>query len=389
MDLWGLKLNRLDKIPDFDAWTDSAKAFLISEVKKEVLAGIQSIDPIIHRTRLTGNRQTAKVLSQLGSLEEINLEPSEFESTIPHNLEYWQLLSRMPIYNHWHKLTYKDYKLDIFTGRRNPRQPNCLIEFSYPTPGFIEALHHSLPGLEISTVEYAVDFKCRTVKSARNLFNLFKHYIWVPRLRERRKLRVSSSFGHQYRRNLVMDVSETGGYGYILGPKTRMYGRGPDRLKIKVNNTWTWAKSDYTWVRVEFKINKKQLRGPIRENMEQAPIEHRHSWNAHMLDLFHYDCHFADLMKKKIKFMVFIGDQSWLPKEWDSYYNPLDPECKGCFQAQYYRSRFVAQKKFVKSRHTKKAEGFFQLLRQTKQQMHQFDHDWQDNNFVINDEYIS
>ena len=304
MDLWGIKhpIIEVIKYSDFKEWQPTAKKTLLAFLKREILRGIVAIKPKIHRLKISGDYELQDIINYLQVTEEIEV----------HKQPFWMLKSRMPGYQKFHTIEFKNRSLDIFTKPYNPHKPKSFIELSYPTPSILAEIGTYMPNLKISSAEYAVDFGFTNAKAAENFLFLLMHYLYIPSVGPTLK----SPTGHV--RYMRVNHYPENGIEYVWGKKdehTKLYLRGPDTIRKK-----DWEQDDRIWVRFERTYKGKKIRDQIRayyieELLSREPeiqllgeyldgIREADNMKA-TLDEFIKNCFFTDLMGQALKLRIF------------------------------------------------------------------------------------
>ncbi len=213
-------------------------------------------------------------------------------------------------------------KATVHLGRHNPNIPMPLyfIETSHSSPSFLLDLLSMFGSAKMSSVEYALDFYCKSPEAANALFYLLRRYCYFPRWSGK-----ILTYGGEYvgwgdvpAENQVYKV-------FNKSKKRRnavkVYERGPDAKKrIKCSKPY-WKRKDIDRVRLEFTEKNKGnscllSRLGIRE-----------------FQGFIKSPRFIRVFRNKFEFAVFTGKS--LPNEFDDYNSPDKYGCCESFQAEY------------------------------------------------------
>jgi hypothetical protein len=260
----------------------------------QALESLKKIELLLHRFRFSG------------PYTEFQLE-ERLDGKIVRNPKYKKNL-RMPNYRTMACRKHHGLDLTFFLDPiKGMDLPQCLIEVSYPTQGYLICLNTLLPGLKVSSAEYTADLFCEGENNVRNFFEVLLRYCYVPNAKE---TNIYNGFSRCH--------SPSSKYNRTAywGDYTKAYERGEDSKKKKNRG---WLKNSCDRVRMEFTARKDLLK---RKNIYE-------------LDNFVRDCKFNEIFSKRFNFKVFVGSGQ-LPKEIVSYTLIQGHEI---FQEEYIRAK--------------------------------------------------
>lgn len=261
---------------------------------EQALESLKNIELLLHRFRLNGPYTESQLKERL-------------DAKIVRNPEY-RKNSRMPNYRTMACTKHHGLSLTFFLDPIEGMDlPECLIEVSSPSQGWLICLNTLLPGLNISSAEYTGDLFCVGVNNIRNFFEVLLRYCYVPNAKE---INIYNGFSKSY------SASSEHNRSAYWGDDVKGYERGEDKKKKKDKG---WLKTDCDRVRMEFTARKALLK---RKDIYE-------------LDKFVKDCKFNEIFCKRFNPMVFVGSGQ-LPREIDSYTLIQGHEV---FQEEYIRAK--------------------------------------------------
>ncbi len=145
---------------------------------------------------------------------------------------------------------FKDFYLNAFVNP-NTYRPRMMI-YIYPRKDpspekykqSLNQLYSSLPRLNVSKVEYAIDLFCGSPHVVRGLFEFIRKHLYIP---SQQKINMIDDYENNPHLSRV----------YHIGKSFKVYERGNDNKK-KEGNCWHYK--DFDRVRLEFTGNKTSLK---------------------------------------------------------------------------------------------------------------------------------
>jgi hypothetical protein len=274
--LFGIKLKKFRILEPFDTLQDRTRKFILPDFTKEILKSIKLIKPRIHNIKLSSDYLYREIQKELGTL--VRDEKYEPYSILPYK-----------------NRAYRNFEGSRFTIYYNPNAgflPKSMITFKYAKHYPLFELGNRLPELEVSSVEYALDFFCKNngrPQNVRNLFLLFMHYLY------RRNVRTTKYYTN--RENFT----------YYIGAEKdfKIYERAEDKLEQKddAGKSKGWKFKDLDRVRLEYTLDRDAAK----------------DYNLEFYIEFLMDCKFSDVMNGLFEFRKFKNHIEELPKEWQEY----------------------------------------------------------------------
>lgn len=293
-----------------------------------------NIEPKIHRMRVSGKYGIKILREHLGKLY-------TNKKFIP---KY-----RMPNYQKMHFGKHSNFRLVIFTEPIKPKMPICYIEI-HPQGDilmkeykeFLLWLNKALPGLNVSSVEYANDQYCTNPEAVEELFNLEKRFLYIP---YKRGVTLYNGEFLKLGKNVSMNST------YRVGD-VKIYERGPD--KEKKGKGWVKNKTDR--VRLEYTAPRKKLKDS----------------GIKTLTNFISSPEFYQINKGIYNFKYFDGSKK-LPKIWEDYLTEDKNGNCGIFQLE-----FILQKKKVKNmgQYLKDVPQFDEFKSRLENEWQRFNQEW-------------
>ena len=248
---------------------------------------------------------------------------------------------------------FPNFNISVFVNPLKPGMHRCYISIS-PTndietsthKDFLSFLDHSLPNLETSKVEYALDFLCTDVITLENFTDMVRRHLYVPY--QRKVITYGGDFekiGKSYSMNLVTH----------FGDDHKAYERGKDCDKKGKG----WEVADINRLRFEFTATKSELKKNniiILRNLIENPK-------------------FFAINSDKWKFQKFKEGSKKLPSPHEPFNAVDDGGFTGAFQSEYIRAR---KEKIVKNLATSRKEvvEFSTLRSEMNAAMQEFDEKW-------------
>jgi hypothetical protein len=301
--------------------------YLSDKTKEAILKNITKIKPRIHRIILFGPYNNNHLSLQL------KLSPPRPAG------------SRMPYYRNMSYSNLRNTRLSIFYNPIKNRPP-CRIELTHRSVRFHVELKLMLPHLDITSVEYAVDFFCRSHDQVADLFFVFWLYLYFPRYAGIRYV------GGEFK-GLWEDREEN--VVYKVGDVNKIYERGHDNKR----DGKKWDHTDVDRVRVEFTIKKHHLNKFQIENFSDFVSSPR----------------FFNVVFDRFIFKIFDGSNT-LPKEFEKA-RLLVPGNKAKTLNFQELVALANKHNFVNPRnYFREAAGFDGLRKAIKVAMEKYDRRW-------------
>ena len=294
-----------------------------------------NIEPKIHRMVVSGEYGIKFIREHLGKVY-------TNKNFIPED--------RMPNYQKMHFWNYPKFRLDIFTEPIKPGMPLCYIEI-HPRgsismdeyKGFLLFLNKTLPDLKVSKVEYANDHYCVNQTAARDIFEIYKRFLYIPYAR---MLKLWKGDSVKIGKNVSMNFTYEAG-------DIKVYERGMD--KDKKDEGWEREKVDR--VRLEYTARRSKLK--------------KNGINS--LNEFINSPKFFQVNKGINNFKYFQGSKK-LPQWWEEYGAEDDSRNIGIFQLEY-----IHQKKKVNNigQYKKDKADLNELKSSLEDGWKKFDQEWE------------
>ena len=222
----------------------SPKAFH-RNIIRTALSGIKEITPLIHRSKFFIKQcRFGEVAERLGKIKV--LSPKE-------SLMY---LIREPGYR---QVGFIQREFGVLTVYFNPKEawwPKFRFHTNHSSQDALMALYDDFPELEVSSLEYAIDFFCDSPKSVSNLFYILRRYMFFPHAKST-IIRGDKSLGWNESRkyNSVYHVD--------MGKNhAKIYERGDDNNGLRGRSGW--LHKNVNRVRLEFTFARPFL---VRKNI--------------------------------------------------------------------------------------------------------------------------
>lgn len=217
-------------------------------------------------------------------------------------------------------------------------------------------LSQVIPGLELSKIEYRVDFHCDRPETVAHLFYILRHCLWFERQHR------TSMIGKKYDgwdtenpENHVMHVYNRAKNDEIRKVTRRLYERGPDWKKKGEG----WKREDIDRVRLEFNLKRrtKPMAGSGLKTLEDLIAGPR----------------FVDMLFNEIQFRAFNSAQ--LPREWEDYLVNDEDGNPDCFQELYQMAK---SKRINPIQYLIEPDNFKELMKSIRKSLIRSDKKWKD-----------
>jgi len=245
--------------------TDQAKRqhrTLVRNISSRIL----EIKPLIHRSKFTGDYTHTYIKYKLNKL---GLDKNYSKKAIKKNYAYKQKYSR----------SFSDGKITFLFKTYAPYNSSqlgylrrkCIVQTSNSSSKLLSRINKVLPGLDVMSLEYAIDFFCPN-NCVGNLLYLLKHYTYIHHSK------MASMIGNEYLglegNEVTRDINAVSKIHFkerIVGKKissgkyVKIYERGDDDSKILLpNGKKGWLHKDTNRVRLEVTIENRN--GTLRNN---------------------------------------------------------------------------------------------------------------------------
>jgi hypothetical protein len=308
--------------------------------------GIRKVEAKLHRINLSGDYGYITLKSRLGDLAD--LTSAKGNQNTNYDKKYFR--------------KFEKFNLTAFVNPKHYFMPPCYLNI-LPTTDvplnshktFLENLNDKLPGLKVSSVEYAVDVFCDSLMENNILFSVVSRTLYVPSQKE-------VSFPYEQAINYGGKKIQYNGLCYT-GDRTKYYQRGEDgkkefiRKNKKGKEEWGWKVEDLDRVRLEFTANR-------REKFIKCGIGD--------LCLFIENPKFWEMNKGKWQFKEFKSKKYPLPFPWE----------KRIFQEVYIEEYIKINKHIYQA--TTTSQSVEPLKSKLDFAMQKFDVDWS-GDYIISD----
>ena len=197
---------------------------------------IKFLRPFIDRVVLSGFYDYSDLNDGIGRLFENN----SYLEVRDHNGEFVKKRSQ---YKQFLNAWYRKKQISVLLGPPKVYQPLCILEMTQPSQEWLIRLNTRLPGLNVSSVEYAVDIYTQDSRSAQDLLHLLAKYLHC------RWKRSSRMIGENLIESPSLDRMNT----VIHLDNAKFYSRGPDKKKREEG----WNMEDCDRVRIDFKATNE------------------------------------------------------------------------------------------------------------------------------------
>jgi hypothetical protein len=233
----------------------------------KILSTVERIEPLIHRSRFSGNYNYGQVEEALGKLK---VDDKYRKRAIKRNYSYGKKAYRnfqsgKAVFFFKTSAPYNDPKKGYL-------KPPCIFETSDATPDFLTEIALALPDLKATSLEYAIDFYCQNHHQVSDLFWLLRRCSYIPR--SKKTSMIGGEFnGYDYGQverefNAVYKVhfqEKKVGKKISSGKYVKFYERGDDQTKKTFpNGKKYWDHKDTNRVRFEVTFHRKN--GTLERN---------------------------------------------------------------------------------------------------------------------------
>lgn len=242
------------------------KQYFMQVLKRDILRCCEDIQCKIHKIGMSGPYYYDSIQSELGPLKvDGTFSPKD----------------RLPYYMKRAIKQFENKRVNFFFSPVEPYYPKCYLECSdHSGPQeFVQDLYDRFPLLQMSSIEYTVDFVCKSFAEVRSLNLLLRHYLFYPRQQK------------------VTFYDEGLNLTCHIGKSLRLYERPPGGLRKP------WTQDDLKTLRIEYLLRGDALRSKDLLNPEN----------------FIENANFSTIMKDRMKFMFARPGTSFLPQEWEPY----------------------------------------------------------------------
>lgn len=242
-------------------------------------------------------------------------------------------------------------KYTIWTGRKMAFLSKYMFSVVGPTQKDLYYLSFTIPGIEVSSVEYSIDMFCENYKKVSALFYILRRYMYFP-YRDKTVCK-GGAFGG-------IESERTENCAWFIWDKAHgakcltVYERGSDDKKDGAG----WKIEDIDRVRVEFVAKNKTK--VFKNN------------GITKLSDFVKNPHFHKIVSDKFDFRRFKSS-SQFPKDWDDFNAPDNSGYLECFQEEYISAK---QKCKNVSQCIEPATNLLKLRKRMLSHMIAFDDKW-------------
>jgi hypothetical protein len=160
--MFGIDLLNLPSDEEYATWPSHGKFLLVDFIKLHVITSIKRYEPRIHRITLSGKTKKFNELKKHFSSFEIKSKSDE----------YFKYIIAAKINN-------DDITVGLFP--REPRNFDFMLFYNFVSYRTLYILNRSIADLQLSKVEYTFDLVLFNNFRTRNLFNLLKRYVYIPK----------------------------------------------------------------------------------------------------------------------------------------------------------------------------------------------------------------
>ena len=238
--------------------TDQAKRqhrTLVRNISSRIL----EIKPLIHRSKFSGDYTHTYIKYKLNKL---GIDKNYSTKAIKNNYTYKRKCSR----------SFSDGKITFLFKTYSPYNSSqlgylkrkCIVETSNSNSKLLSRINKVLPGLDVMSLEYAIDFYCRDHYAVANLLYLLRLYTYIHHTK--RTSMIGGKFlgyeGNEVTRNTnavskIHFQEKTTGKKISSGKYAKIYERGDDNVKITLpSGKKGWRHKDTNRVRLEVTINR-------------------------------------------------------------------------------------------------------------------------------------
>ena len=319
--------------------TNSDKRFQRSLVKR-ITRSVIEIKPLIHLSQFSGHYDYKHIKCRLGKL---GFDKAFAKRANKKNYTYKRQVHR----------SFSDGKIAFLFQTYAPYnssllghlKPQCIVETSNSSSKLLSRINHVLPGLNIMSLEYAIDLYCPNNNVA-NLLYMLRRYTYIHHAKQASMIN-DEYLGYEDDEvtrdiNAVSQIrfkEKTVGNKRSSGKYVKIYERGDDALKKRLpNRKKGWLHKDTNRVRLEVTIHRKN--GALEKNgiktlndLVQGP--------KFQEIIFPKSSSSTQTRKQdQIQFKNFIDRKNGkLPKEYEDY---LTEDAQGnmeSFMNEYFRAK--------------------------------------------------
>ena len=268
------------------------------------LSGIDRVLAFIHSVRLrTDNTSLKHIYSVIGNGRPINKEDNKSH--------------RMPQYEKMSYHLFEGRKIYLYFSPIQDFMPKFMLLIPNHTHRILRKLNDSIPDLEVSLAEYALDLRCKDNKSASMLFYVLRRYMYFHHRAD------TSMIGGKFD---GIDVSRKTNAVYHVWQKSKcrttdikIYERGNN--KCKKGQGWPYKYIDR--VRIEFLARSRTFTKKLK---------------IASLSDFLKDNKFSNFANDKIDFRIFVKSK-YLPKFSQDYLAKDRTGNIESFQQEYFQAK--------------------------------------------------
>lgn len=298
--------------------------------KQAAIEVITKVEPKLHFVKFSGDFDYSWMEEKIGKMKISDKPPSI-----------------MPMYQKEAYIQLKGGYLTVFFWPKKSYLPPCMIQTAASRKAFLTPIAQSLPDMNLSMVEYAVDIYCQHNIGASLLFWILKRYVYVPYEGK------SMLYGGQ-----EVDGSNMS-FVCRIGP-VKFYQRGEDEDKIEIpdTNKRGWHEEKLNRVRIEYTAegNILQQKGlNTLEDLLKAPK-------------------FQEIFSKKVKFKKFLDAAGRFPHYWEGYSAEDLQGNSGAFHDEYVKTYKAGVKNL--SQYIEDDDTLIQLNGRIQAEISKFDLDW-------------
>jgi hypothetical protein len=183
------------------------------------------------------------------------------------------------------------------TRNKRNRPPGIYLSSTYPDPYFLLKLLEYYKILNLSYIEYAIDFFCKDNDSVRDLYYLLKKYLVI---KGARKSRISKKDKRPIQNIRILEPDNDLNFTCIFNNLTKIYERGDEKNRIKKG----WKFESIDRLRLEFTAKNYKIKNLLGKNRE-------------LFDFFEKN-YFKNFLHNKFYFM-FLKNKPSYHKDISSY----------------------------------------------------------------------
>lgn len=249
--------------------------------------------------------------------------PLELRSALP-SFQEMEADSRRPIYSKMAFFYLDGVKFKMYYMSPSNR-PDVKIEVVSPTPSALVELAIRIPSIKISSVEYAIDFMCRSPNHVAEVHWLLRRYGYFPYRYGKVQVVGGNYAGMDIDRveNCVTYIWNAANCSNAI----KVYERGADsRVIRRKGRPPCWHVKNIDRLRLEFTFTISRDRGA----MDYLGIR--------SLSGFAESPKMSEMFEGEFRFCCFEGS-SQLPVEWGDYMTRDSSGCIDCFQCEFVEAK--------------------------------------------------